>query len=149
MTFFLRLVSHDTSSGCTVTGGMQTAWSVACSKLIVVRSETEGPVFPVAHWRSILLTQLHAQKYFIRNMKPRGTAGSRGLNRVSSVGSGRSLDSCHLLPYWPSFQRRPWGPEDGTTWTMSAALNSGRGADFLEDSLFSLSCTKKKGKQLR
>lgn len=28
---------------------MQTAWSVPCSKLIVVCSKTEGPVFPVAH----------------------------------------------------------------------------------------------------
>lgn len=43
--FSLRLVSHETSSGCTVTGGMQTAWSVPCSKLTVVRSETERASF--------------------------------------------------------------------------------------------------------
>lgn len=44
----------------------------------------------------------------------------------------------HLLPYWPSFQCSPRGlEEDGTTWTMSAALNRGREAGFLEDRLWS------------
>lgn len=141
-----------------------------CDEFAVLHSRE--PVFPVAYWDRFFCAHSGVTCFlkwqlsdwrgwgWLLFFEPKKDFFFKGFNLINSTTKDLVVYKCHMLTLeeagmlqlgplyslsrWLSFQKGT--EEDGTTWTMSTALNRGRGVGFLDDKLLSLSCKEDKGK---